>query len=239
MTISDSDYQEILSELGFPVVSQDILEFSRDHIEDVFIFPAMREYFSWFPLKLVQSVRITGDFTLDFPDEFTYGVIDARISTGGEGAASGSPFLNEIMIKQRSGYGGGMYGTPYDYGFTEARYMERSLQQAQMNTQRVKRLDIDEGNRTVTGYSNVSGELIITWAKYSDDFATIPFRRKTEVINLAKANVLRGFAMLRGQFSSDINVDFNADVFSRRADELYEKTMNKWKRMTKVVISRN
>lgn len=238
MTISDSDYQEILSELGVPVVSQDVLEFTREHIEDVFIFPAMREYFSWFPLKLVQSVKVTGDFTLDFPDDFTYGVIDARISTGGVGGSSGSPFLNEIMIKQRSS-SGGLYGTPYDYGTNESYYMERSLKQAQMNTQRVKRLDVDEGNKTVTGYSNIAGELIITWAKYSDDFATIPFRRKTEVINLAKANVLRGFAMLRGQFSSDINVDFNADVFSRRADELYDKTMNKWKRMTKVAISRN
>jgi len=238
MTISDSDYQEILSEIGFPVVSLETLEFSKEHIEDNFIFPAMREYFTWFPLKAVESVHISGNFSLDFPDEFTYGVVDARIATGMAGVRSDSPFLNEVLIKQRTG-SMGMYGTPYDYGMMDASYMERSYKQAQMNYQRVKRLDIDENNRVVTGYSNITGELVITWAKFSDDFSSVPFRRKTEVINLAKSNVLRGFAMLRGQFNSDINVEFNADVFERRAEDLYEKTMNKWKRLTKVAISRN
>ncbi len=228
MTISDNDYQEILSELGYPVVPLDDLEFNRPHIENNFIFPAMREYFTWFPLKETQSIHISGNFSIDFPDDFTYGVIDARVATGMAGARTDSPFLNEIIIRQKSS-SMGMYGTPYDYGMTEASYMERSMKQAQMNYQRVKRLDVDEGAKKISGYSNITGELIVVWAKFSDNFSDIAFRRKTEVMNLAKANVLRGFAMLRGQFQSDINVDFNTDVFERRAEDLTSKTMDKWK----------
>ncbi len=238
MTISENDYQEILAELGYPIVAEDELEFSPEQIKSYFIFPALREFFTWFPIKETDSQKVSGFFSIPFPDEFTYGVSDVRVATGHSLGRTDSPFMNEVLLKEKRG-SMNMYGTRYDYGMKEASYLDRSLKQAQTNYSRVKRLDVDEYEKKVSGYSNIEGELIVVWAKYSDNFSDVPMRRKSEVINLAKSKVLKGFAMVRGQFNSDINVEFNSDVFDRRADDLEEKTLNKWKSMTKVSIIRN
>lgn len=239
MTISEREYIEIISELGYPAVREEDLEFPRDHIRENFIFPALREFFIWFPKTQVESVFVSSEFSIDFPDEFTYGIADARINTSvsGEGK-TGSPFIDSLMIRQATG-GVRAYGTPYDYGIAESKFLERAYSKASMNTMRVKRLDVDTVNKKLNGFTNINGELIITWAKYSENFDDVPFTRKSDVINLAKSQVLRGFASLRGQLSSDVGVEFNTSDMIARADELEGKVMDKWKAISKVTIIRS
>lgn len=239
ITISDSDYFEILVEIGYPIVKEEDLEFTRADIENYFIFPAMRDFFSWFPKIELQTTYVASRFTFPFPDDKTYGIIDARINTTftGNGRTS-SPFVNSLMFKQSSS-GSRMYGTDNDYGVQEARFMERSYGKALTNYVKVHRIDIDPVLKTLTGYTNINGELNIQWAKYSTDFNDIPFKRKNEVINLAKSRILRGFAMLRSQINSDTGVDFNTSDFISRADTLEQKVMDKWQGMSKVAIIRN
>lgn len=240
MTISDKDYSEILAEIGYPVVRAEDLEYTKEQIEDLFIYPALREFFIWFPKTQQQSVYVSSEFSVDFPDEETYGIVDARINTSitGDGRTS-SPFINSLYFKQSTTSGFKMYGTPYDYGVTEAKYTERTYNKAANNFIRAKRIDVDPVNRKLTGFTTVNGELLITWAKESTNFNDVPFTRKTDVINLAKANVLKGFALLRGQLNSDTGVEFNNSEFLSRAGDLEDKVMNKWKAISKVVILRN
>lgn len=239
MTISDADYREILVEVGYPVVKEDELEFSREEIQDFFIFPAMRDYFSWFPIIQTESIYVSSEFSVDFPDEKTYGIIDARINTAitGDGRTS-SPLINSLYFK-KSGMASKKYGTEYDYGVTEAKYMERAYNKAVNNYIRAKRLDVDQTSRTLSGFTTVNGELVIQWAKYSDNFNDIPFKRKSEVLNLAKSKLLKSLAMLRSQFDSDTGTGFNTSDFMSRADDLEEKVMTKWKAISKVAIIRN
>jgi len=239
INISDANYYEILVEVGYPVVKESDLEFTRQQLEDYFIFPAMREYFSWFPKIETQVAYVASTFSFDFPDEDTYGIIDARINTAitGDGKTS-SPFVNSLFFKQNSS-GSQMYGTKNDYGVSEARYLERSFKTASNNYIKAQRINVDPNLRKVTGYSTVNGEMTIKWAKYSNQFEDIPFKRKTEVINLAKSKILRGFAMLRGQFDSDTGSGFNNSDFMSRANDLEEKTIKKWEAMSKVAVIRN
>lgn len=239
MHISDKDYFEILVEVGYPVVKEDELEYTREEIQDLFIFPAMREYFSWFPKIEVQTAFIGSDFEFDFPDEKTYGVVDARInsSTSGTGRTE-SPFMNSLLYTQGS-ISHRKYGTPYDYGTTEAQYLERAYRKAGMNKVRVERLDVDNANRKLTGFSTINGELSIQWAKYSDNFDDIPFKKKSEVIKLSKAYLLRGLAMLRGQFNSDTGMGFNSQEFISRAENLERSVLSKWRAVSKVAIIRS
>lgn len=239
MIISDQDYFEILTEIGYPVLAEEDLEFARKDIEKYFIYPALREFFIWFPKTETQSSYVSSEFSIDFPDDETYGIVDARINTSisGDGRTS-SPFVNSLYYSQaKSGYK--MYGTGNDYGVRDASFMERAYNKAVGNRVRVKHLEVDTTNRKLKGYTTINGELIIIWAKESKNFNDVPFIRKTDVLELAKSKVLKGFAMLRSQFDADTGVDFNTSDFISRADDLEEKVMNKWKSISKVTILRN
>lgn len=238
MNIENKEYKEIIMEVGYPIVSEDDLEFSREDIEDLMIFPAMREFFIWFPLTEFQSLQITDSFEVDFPDDKTFGIVDARINSNiSGGSLTASPFINELLITQRM-ESSRMYGTRNDYGMMEARRMQKSYAQTAQNSIRARDIRVDEQNKKVFGYSTIQGELVITWAKYSDNFNDIPYRRKQEVIDLAKANVLRAFGMLRGQLDTDTGVSFNEGDMISRADDLEQKVLDKWRGMTKVVVIR-
>ena len=67
MTISDKDYNEILAEIGYPVVRAGDLEYTKEQIEDLFIYPALREFFIWFPKTQQQSVYVSSEFLLLLP----------------------------------------------------------------------------------------------------------------------------------------------------------------------------
>ena len=239
ITIQESEYKQIISELGYPVVKEEDLEFSRQDIQDLFIYPAMREYFTWFPKELETAQSISNRFEIPFPDEYTYGIVDSRLNTSASGAdVTASPFMNELVFNSRGSSGRGMYGTRNDYGMTAASFMERSERRAMNDYSKSYKISVDNSNKRVVGYTNVMGELAITWAKFSEDFEDIPFRRKSEVIDLSKSNALKGFAMLRGQMNTDIGVEFDTGMFEDRATSLREEVLEKWKSMTKVVVIR-
>jgi len=224
ITISEQDYKQIISELGYPVVSEEDLEFSRSDIQDLFIYPAMREYFTWFPKEKETSVSITGSFEIPFPDENTYGIVDSRLNTTASGSGTTtSPFMNELIFNACTRSGAGLYGTQNDYDMTQANYLERAERRAVNDYSKSYKISVDNSEKKVYGYTNIAGELVITWAKFSENFDDIPYRRKSEVIDLAKSKVLKGFAMLRGQMNTDIGIEFDTAVFEDRARDLEEK----------------
>lgn len=237
-TISEEDYAEILMEIGYPVVQEDDLEFTREQIKTLMIYPALKQYFIWFPITDQTSQLVTTNFEIPFPDDKTYGIIDARINTDANNVSrTGSPFMNELLIstqKLSSGY----YGTAYDYGITEAKYLENSYAKSAKNSIKAQNIRVDNVNRLVKGSTNVAGELVITWAKYSDNMDDVPFRRKGEVKSLAKSKVLRAFSQLRSQIEYETGSSVNYSELLDRANSLEESVMSKWKEFTKVVVIR-
>jgi hypothetical protein len=236
VNISDRDYHEIISELGYPVIKEEDLEFSREDIQELFVYPALREYFTWFPNTEEASFQVAGKFSFPFPDENTYGVVSARLNSSSRTlAVSGNPFINERNLTINRGHS---YGTDNDYGFIAANVLERSEALAFNNSSRAFRFKVNDKDRTLTGYSNVTGEAIVQWAKYSEDMNDVPFAKRNEVLKLAKAKVLQGFSMLRGQIDPDMGSNLDISIFQDKARALEEEVYEKWRTLTKVVVIR-
>lgn len=241
--IENQDYYEILSEVGYPIVTESSLELSKEAVIDYAVYPSVREYWSWFPINQITSMQVScSDFEIDFPtienEKWSViGITDARVNTKrmNTGTVSSNVFLNNILYQVRGG-NYGQYGTRNDYGMTDYKIMYDAYNNSMQNTIRATRINVDMQNKKVKGFCNSVGELIVTWAEMSSVFDDIPFVRKTEVINLAKSKLLRLLYQLRMQVDASTGVKFNGDVFKGRADFLEEKVMKKWREMSKVVI---
>lgn len=235
--ISDDHYKEILREIGYPVVTDQDIELSKDDILDICVRPVLREFFSFFPIKETISHMVNSNFSYDFPDDSTFGILDARLNTSYFGASgrTANPFSNAYLYTVKNI---GKYGTINDYGFREAQTMQKLEKTTAVNYTKAFRVDVNESDRKITGYTNITGELIVTWAKESFNFEDVHLSKIKDVIKLSQANLLRTLGMLRGQIDSGTNSNFNYQLFLDRADKLEDEVITRWKNFTKVVIMR-
>lgn len=238
MNVPLKDYNRILKAVGYPIVKEQDLEYTKAEIIELIIEPIVETYYIWFPYRRIESKYVgVGDFTFEFPSLEVFGVEDIRFNPDMAGhGRTNSPFVNAINY-QIANFG--QYGTRYDYGMEAASYMEDSYDRTKMNNLRTIRFDIDSNARTVRGYSNDTGEVIITWKVMSYDFADIPIERRKEVIELCQAELMRSVAMIRGQIDDGSGTILNTDDLISRADALEEKVWKHWKAISKTVILRN
>lgn len=236
LTINQNHYDEILTEVGYPIITPNLLELTENQIKNLLIWPALREFFKWFPITSEQQIQASSTFEVDFPNSTTFGVVDVRLTTSayrGSGVTA-NPLINETNIKVSRG---GRYGTRNNYEHAVAMYTEKLERISAIEYQKVFRVRTD--NRKVYGYTNTLGVISIIWADYSEDFNDVPFEHISEVIKLAGANILRYLGMLRNQDTSDLPNEMSGDEFISRADELEETIIDEWKKHTKVVITRS
>lgn len=238
--IGNDDYYEILAEVGYPVIPEGAFEYNRQQILQYVVVPALREYWSWFPIEHTTSTFVAGsDFdvpypTLDNPSWNVIGIVDGRLTTRQQSNSdTGSVFLNSIITQVKNS---GRYGTAYDYGYESAKWYLDAYQRSSQNSIRALRLHVHPETRNVTGFANTSGELILTWGIGSTRFDDIPYTRKTEVLNLCKSKILGLFYRLRTQMDAGTGVSFNGEAFKTRADTLEERTLTKWREFSKVTI---
>jgi hypothetical protein len=248
--------QEILSEIGYPLIpmsslkelassdEQGNLDVStiRQNFLNLVCWPALREYFKWFPITEIVEYLAEESFSFDFPDPETFTVVDARLNTAGFGVRdSVNPFVNNSVyraINTTSSYGGGMWGTKYDYDYRQARIYDRMERSSLIDQNKAFRLDVDFSNRKVIGFSNILGKLVLTWGKLSEDFNDVQIQRLPEVIKLAKAYLLRYIGQIRGQSLTSLPNQFNYQLFLDRSKELEESVLTSWKSYSKIIIFR-
>jgi len=241
LTISDYDYQRILTAVGYPVITEEDLGITADDIKNLLILSSLKNvFFKWFPVLDREQVSIGTSFSIDFPDEYTFGVTDIRLVPPGSGTSKTSnPLINEAIIKVRSGGHYNKWGSGNDYGYSQVYEMEKARAQSAISINKSLKKIVDYTNRKITGYSNIAGELSITWAKFSEDFDDVPHKFKEDVIKLAQSAVLRYFGMLRNQsVDNGIPSSLDGTEFLDRADTLEEEVMNKFKNFSKVVLIR-
>jgi len=238
LAISDQSYNEILMELGYPFVKEEELEFPKETIINMMIWPALQQYYMYFPLQVQQQISTSGSFELPFPDEETFGITDARINNTfiGSGALTTNPFLNSLLVNRQAS--SSRYGSPYGYNLEQAKTYERYERQSILEDIRSFKIHVDENNRKVTGYTNVAGRLSITWAKYDYNFEAIPFKWKRDVLKLSKSYVLRAFGNLRAQLKQEDPDGFDYQNFLDRADNYNLEVMDRWEGISKVVVLR-
>jgi hypothetical protein len=236
--IDEQYINEILRPVGYPVLTldDDDFELSEEDIKTLCVLPAMREYFRWFPLIEEANYTISGEFSVDFPDSFVFGVTDARLNRLPRGGSTtNNPFVNERFFSQSRA---GAYGTKNDYDLTIARIYERYEKQSFVNVNSAFAVRLDQNNRRLHGYTTISGEMLVTWARWDNQFSKIPYNKLDEVIKLSQSYLLETLGMIRGQMNQGLDVDYNYQLFLDKAETLKEEILSNWKAHTKPIVLR-
>lgn len=237
--IPDGVIQEITSDLGVPIIDLSDIQLNDATVINVAIKPAMRLYFSYYPILLKQEYGISGAVNVPFPDDDVYGVSQARVSTGGGGGGgkrSGGSTRETTFTRTAARYGRTPAGlNPY---YSEVmRVTEKASQQNSINLTKAGSFTVDYEERCLKGYSNVAGNLIVSWSKFSRNWEAIRFHHEMDVIDVAKMNILRFIGNIRSQLDPNTGVTSDGAVFLNRADDIENRIIkDKWKNIVPVVV---
>jgi hypothetical protein len=239
INISDLRLNQIKKVLAYPKVSNVLL--SDDEIKAFCIEPAMREYFTKFPLVTEYSVDIgyTTEMTIPFPDSYTFGLVDFRVTNTNITSATGgfSNFLNLSAFAQTSIYNRSSYGLKgYNPNFlAQQKLTEQQSLYAMREMNKTIRYKVDTENRRVIIFSNQAGKVYINWAAYSGDFSKIKYQYIEDVIKLSQANLLNHFCDSTDiTTNNDLTLTINTDLLKTRADELRTSVMERWELINSV-----
>lgn len=247
VTISEEDYERCISCLGYPFITEDELEFSREEIINLAIKPALEEYFHWIPpLEITVHEAKTESTEVDMPSD-AYGVVGISLQQYGTGMNSTnmSPFQYALEQSMLSGYTYGnnsIYGTNRSFGMRNGSGLVSNLQgraysQAVINYGRrvhyegpYRRAD---NSKYIKVYSNVIGVFNIYWARRSLDFNDVEFSNRTRVFNYAQANIKELFANLRRQSKTDLPGHASYDSWITEANDTRGKIIDEYKAIVK------
>jgi hypothetical protein len=249
VAISDVDLNMLLSDIGVPFINIPELEFTRDQIINTMIYPALRIYYKWFPIIVMGRYPLADtNFNIPIPS-YAFTAQRAYINPGYPiSNIQGNPlirYFDEVLmsISPRGAFSTPNLNSSRRQGFVDTQsystyILERAARQGIINygTRTRVRIYIQQG--MVIGYTTKRGVLEIEWGMMSNQWTDIPFNRQDEVRDLAKAYVLRAFAMLRMQSKSDIPGTINYQEFLTRADKLEERTIELWQSAAKPAVIR-
>lgn len=232
----------IKSCLGFPNVSNLLLE--DDDIGAYAIFPALQKYFKKFPIKTEETQNINGEVFINFPDVYTFGIIDARVVDVGLIGGTGGSYWDVLAFQLTGGSAAlkkssGAYGIKgYNpSGLIYQREMQRQSFKSYQNQYMTIKYRVDYPNRRLIAYSSTSGILNITWAKYSNDFDDVAFERKDDVVKLSQAYLMQHLANSAAILvNASLEVSINTDYLLSRAQELFTEVKETWDSIPDVTL---
>lgn len=245
LTIPEEKFNEVVTCLGWPIVQVEDWGLSKDQIKDLFILRTLKDiYYKWFPIINEQEYSITSTFEIDFPDDDTFGIVDARLvwKRAGYDTSSGTnPFVYGQAITVKSSVAGksaNMWDTGNDYGYSQVYEIEKAYNQSRIDATRGLKKRVDYTNRTLTGFTNVAGKLVVKWAKYSANWSGVQHRFEEDVTNLCQSRILEYFGRLLNMGTGNLPTELSGDDLIDKAESLSEEVMNKWKQYSKVVLMR-
>lgn len=241
VTIDNDTFNEILVEVGFPIISFSEFPYTEEQVKTIFLWKALREYYKWFPLKETQEIQVGEYFEVDFPDAQTFGVLDCKLNTNTikAGTLTGDPFIDATQIMGNQAMFRSSYGTGNHYNRHISMHTKRAEYEAIKNSFSSFRFDVDRQLRKVTGYSNIQNSRVtIVWAKHSTDYGTVEFDKIEEVNKLSASEILMGMANLYGMQSTNLENEIDADRLKDRAEQLREEVLESWRAKTKPVMYR-
>ena len=249
--ISDDDYHRCISILGYPFITEEELEYTREEICDLAIKPALEEYFHWlppmFPTEYPTSTLDTTEITM--PTD-AYSVVGISLQQYGTGMNNTnlSPFQYAMEQALMSGYsygGSSLYGsmnTARSFGMRNGNGLTASLQQKALSQALInygRRVHYEgpytraNGERYIKVYSNTVGTLNIWWAKKSLNFNDVEYSNRTRVFEYSQANIKELFAYLRRQSKTDLPGQVDYSSWLTEAKETKERITGEYKKMVK------
>ena len=240
ITIDDEDLALIKKVLAYPQV--DNLLLSDDQIKTLIISVILRNYFTKFPLLVENTYSVNSETEINFPDEYTFGVVDARVLNTGFSLPSGTSFWDLIRFNM---FQGNDIVTKSTYG--QNKYNPSALKQTNLlslyqaqsikNTFTSVSTRVDNVNKKLKVFSSIAGTLYVLWAKYSLNFNDVRYERKNDVIALCQAELLDHLADATSILSdSAIEISINSDALRSRATELRDKVYEKWDEENQIIF---
>lgn len=240
--ISQNYLDLIKSSLAFPAVNKLVL--ADDQIKEFCISRAMRDYFIKFPKKDVYAIPMQDQYEVDFPDDYTFGVLDAKIVDVGMIGGTGSGFWEIVFFQQVGGTttmrnSAGAYGVK-GYNPNSAlqqRDFQRQATKSYQNQHQTVKFRVDQVNKKLIAYTSIQGTLNITWAKYSDNFDDIKYTRINDVVDLSQSYLLEHFANTVGLIEdTSLEASVNVDAIRDLAKEKKENVMERWNETPDVTL---
>ena len=239
--ISDEKLQLIKSVQGFPVENEVFL-LTDDQIKQFCVEPALRQYFAKFPkiIQTSQNISYSEEISVDYYNEDTYGVVDARITHQEYQDIATGGFNSFIYLAAHN------QGT-YKKNFGIKGYNPNSLSQAsefayqalrsRATIDRAIRIYVDVVNRKIIVFSNRSGKLLISWALYSENFSDVRFNYIQDVIELSQGYLLTHAARTTGMFqNTNMPLSINYDFMNSEGDALITKVNEKWNEIAGILL---
>lgn len=244
--ISDDDYSTCLKVIGYPFITDDELEFTKEEILNYAIKPSLEEYFHWVPnVKITTHGISTEAIEIQFPTD-AYDVVGLSVQQGGAGTGGATNSLlryfelaNYGMMPNASGMTGNYVGggIPKTSTFSVENLLNtRVMNQALTNYNTRYHFDKftkPDGTKWIRVYSNKPGNYDIHWAMKSLNFNDVEYAQRQNVIKYCQAEVMELFANLRQQAKSDVTGHFDYGTWLSTAKSMKEEVRNEWKDLVK------
>lgn len=235
VNVDSNSLDRIMGVLGHPLIDYVVLK--KPDIKKYCIMPALELYFSKFPIEEKVQLGIAGELVLDFPDNWTIGVVDCRVvnKTGGDSSNNNNNFLQILAFQGRGGGVGSPwkrknYGTKFNFnGLNQTFSKQMMLADTIGNNLNTFKYYPDYANRQLRVYSSLNAMLAVTWGKYSYDFNKVRFTHKNDVITLAQSFLLNHLARTGNIWiDENIPVKINSGELKTDGDALYNSIVEKW-----------
>lgn len=249
--IDDDQYYQIMQVIGQPFIKDRELEYNRQAILKLAIEPALRMYYTYFPLIQEQVINTfaSGDFMIPYPTQ-PYPAYKAIAWTTSAGANMRSATLNglsplaalgtDVSLYTRASTGnrfaqGVRYNKPVP-GYTgegtsggTSAYSELATAWPIANTmknimrrEKLSKVHIPGQGLFAKGYSSISGYLNIRWLCWSRDFNDVEFEDWSKVIQLCQAHVKKSIGSIRDLLRTDSNIPFREGLQKEGDNEIKE-----------------
>ena len=228
--IDDDSYYQIMQVIGQPFIRDRELEYNRQAILKLAVEPALRTYYTYFPLIQEQVInnKTIGDYLIKYPEE-PYPAYKAIAWITSAGLAKGSlngvspltALATDVSMYTRAAAGSKFaQGLRYNKcvpGFTGetaggSAYKEMSQSWPLANTlkninrrEKLSKVHLPDGIYA-KGYSTLTGFLNIRWLCWSRNFDDVEFEDWPKVLRLCQSYVKFSIGSIRDLLRTDNNI---------------------------------
>lgn len=248
--IDDDQYYQIMQVIGQPFIKDRELEYNRDAILKLAVEPALRLYYTYYPLIQEQVVQHgVGEYLIPYPTKpypaykaLAWVTSAGAMLRGTLGVTGMSPLAalgTDVSLYTRTASGGSFAnGLRYSKrvpGFTGTAGVGDSnlsslatawpLANTLKNISRrehLAKIHIPGKGIFAKGYSSMSGFLNIRWLCWSRDFNDVEFEDWSKVLSLCQAHVKVSIGAIRELLRTDSNVPFKEGMEKDGQDAINE-----------------
>jgi hypothetical protein len=250
--ISEYDLNSIKMGFGFPVIQNEAQNLmTDDQIKSYVIAPALEIFFSYFPIESFQDITVGGYgvTTVDYPSNFVC-VADCRfipqvasIGGGYRYNISDNPFFSASQVVSKGGgasvFGGGMFGSPFNYGYKNTYFERRMAADSADNMNRVWKATQKDSIKKLELYNSIPGVISITWGLYTENFEdACQLHRRSDLISLCRNMYKQQLGNILTLQNQELPTSIDAEALKSEAYDEIEKLREKWSDQVKVISLR-